>query len=286
MSNIKIICDSGCDLPVNIQKELDLHVLPLFVIRDGIEYKDGIDIFAKEFYENMRKGYIYTTAQVSLDTFVQVFEEYAEANIPILYISFSSGISGTFGSSKIACDMVKEKYPDARLEVVDSKCASLGCGYAIYLTAKFASTGASLEEVAEKAKFYSSSIGHVFTVDDVGYLARGGRVSKTSAMLASTLDIRPILDVQDGNLCPVKKVRGAKKVYQAMVELMRQRSVNPGKHQVWISHADAIDKVEILKKLIEKEFGAKEFVINNIGTVIGAHVGPGTLAVFFITKEE
>ena len=282
MDKVKIFCDSGSDLSHEMAAEYDITILPLISILNGVEYIDGVDLEPAAFYASMRNGDIYTTSQYPLDDFLKVFEEYASSGRPCLFIAFSSEISGTYSSSRIAADMMKEKYPNSRVEVYDSKCASLGCGMVVFNIAKRAAEGAGIDELLELTAWWSDHVDHIFAVDDVKYLARGGRVSKTSAFFASSLDIRPVLNVEDGKLIPIKKVRGLKKVLASMIELMRQRSIDPGEHEVWISHADAYDKVESLIEMIKNEFGTTQFVVGNIGSVIGAHAGPGTIALFFV----
>jgi DegV family protein with EDD domain len=284
MRKVKIVCDSGSDLPKEIADSLDIDLLPLYVIQENKEYKDGIDILPKELYDNMKVGEIYSTSQVPVEDFIKCFEKYASQNIPILYIGFSSALSGTYGTGKLASEMIKERYPGYEINTVDTKCASMGCGMVVERIARLAEAGTSLEELTKQTVWTSEHMAHIFTVDDVVYLARGGRVSKTSAFFASSFDIRPILQVdKDGNLEAIKKVHGLKKTLSTIMGLIEDM-IALDADAIWISHADCIDRVELTKQMITEKFGITNFVTGFIGSVIGAHTGPNTVAIFFIKR--
>lgn len=285
---LKILTDSGCDLPEDIIKEYDIYVFPILVIEDNKEYLDGVTIKPKTLYDNMREGKYYKTSQIPPNAFEEKFEEIAKKGESAIYIAFSSGLSATYQSAVLTRDSLKEKYPDLDLTIVDSKAASLGFGLIVYKAAQMAKEGKSKEEILNMLDFYIENMDHVFTVDDLEYLFRGGRVTRTQAFVGGLLNIKPILDVtEEGKLRPLEKVRGRGKVLKRMLELMDERAKEAdfSKQVIGISHGDDMDKVMKLKNMIEEKYRVREFVINHIGCAIGAHAGPGTIALFFMKKN-
>ncbi|HOA82063.1 MAG TPA: DegV family protein [Defluviitaleaceae bacterium] len=282
---IKIITDSGADLPKEIIDKYDIRVIPLYVYHNNKEFLDGETLHYSELYEGMREGKIYKTGQVPPETFKKVFTEYAEKKQSCIYVAFSSALSGTCQASIIAKEDVLESYPDFDIEIVDTKCASLGFGLVVYKAAQLAKQGKTKEEIVEAIKLFSRHMEHVFTVDNLEYLYRGGRISKTSAFLGGILHIKPIINVEDGKLVPIEKARGRKKAIKRLVELVGERGKNLENQTVAISHGDIPDEAEELKKTLIKEYNCKDVLINTIGCVIGAHVGPGTMALYFLNEE-
>lgn len=281
--SIKIISDSGCDLPIDIISEYDIDILSISVIENEKE----VFITPKEVYDGMRSGVIYKTSQVSPLSFQEKFEEYAKDNESVIYLAFSSGISGTYQSALIAESDVKEKYPEFDIDIIDTKAASLGCGLIVYEAAKLAKKGASKGEIISAINYYVEHIEQVFTVDDLEYLFRGGRVTKTAAFVGGLLNIKPILEVtKEGKLVPIEKVRGRSKVFKRMVELMKERGngADFSEQLIAISHGDDLEDCNKLKDMIADAYGAKSFLINTVGAGIGAHSGPGTIALFFLRK--
>lgn len=285
---LRILTDSGCDLPENIIEEYDIYVFPILVIDDDKEYLDNQTIKPKTLYDNMKNGKHYRTAQIPPKAFEEKFEEIAKSGETAIYIAFSSGLSATYQSAVLTRDSVKEKYPDLDLTIVDSKSASLGFGLIVYKAAKMAKEGKTREEILQMLDFYIENMDHVFTVDNLEYLFRGGRVTRTQAFVGGLLNIKPILDVtEEGKLRPIEKVRGKGKVLKRMLELMDERAEEKdfSTQIIGISHGDDLDNALKLKKMIEEKYGPKEFIINHIGCAIGAHVGPGTIALFFMDKN-
>ena len=278
--------DSGSDLSMEMIKELDIIYAPLTVHLDEKEYLDNIDMLPNRLYDEMREGKVPTTSQVSPKLFTDIFKDIAKNNESCIYIAFSSQLSGTYQTSVMVKNQVLEESPNLDLEIIDSKCASLGQGLAVYKAAKMAKEGKSKEEILKAIDFYIKHIEHIFTVDDLEYLFRGGRVSKTAAFLGGILNIKPLLDVEDGKLIPREKIRGRKKVLKRMIEIMGERGVNLENQSVFISHSDDLEGAMKLKELMEEEYGIKDFIINSIGCAIGAHVGPGTLSIFFLNEKE
>ncbi len=285
---VKILSDSACDLPKEIIDEYNIDILPIIVIKDDAEYLDGVTIDPKDLYDNMRAGQVYKTAQIPPKMFEEKFEEYAKNGEDVIYIAFSSGLSSTYQTSILTRDSLKEKYPNMNIDIVDSKSASVGFGLLVHKAAQMAKEGKSKEEILKMLDFYITHIEHIFTVDNIEYLFRGGRVTRTQAFVGGLLNIKPILDIpEDGTLQPREKVRGRKKVLARMIEIMEERAGYADlKNQViGINHGDDIEGAMKLKGMIEEKFGCTNFIINVIGCAIGAHSGPGTLSVFFLNEK-
>lgn len=283
---IKIITDSGSDLPKHIIEEYDIKVLPLYVNLEGNEYLDSETIQPKELYDKMRQGKVFTTSQVHPNIFKKVFMDCAEKKDEVIYIGLSSGLSGTYQSAMIAKDEVLEIYSNFNIYAMDTKGASLGMGLVVYKAAKMLKEGKSKEEVIRSIEFNAKHIEHIFTVDDLQYLLRGGRVSKASAIIGGLLDIKPILNVDDGKLVPMEKVRGRKRSIKRIVEIAEERGVDLRNQVIGISHGDDIEAAESLEKMMKEKLGCRNVLINTVGCVIGAHSGPGTLALFFLNSQE
>lgn len=284
---IKILSDSACDLPEEILKKYNIDILPIIVIKDDQEYLDRVTIKPETVYDNMRKGELYTTAQISASMFTDKFKEYVENQESVIYIAFSSGLSGTYQTSMIVRELISKDYPDFDLDIVDTKAASGGFGLIVLYAAKLAKEGKSKSEILRAIDCFVSSIEHIFTVDDIEYLFRGGRVSRTQALVGGLLNIKPILHVEEGKLVPLEKVRGKNKVYKKILNMIEKRSENVDlkTQTICITHGDDLEEALKLKSMIEEKFGASDFLINTIGASIGAHSGPGTLAVFFMNRD-
>ncbi len=281
---VQILADSACDLTNEQYDAYDIDMVSLTVHLNNEDYLDGVDLHPKKVYDAMREGSSTKTSQVAPQTFKDLFTKYAEAGTPLVYVAFSSELSGTYQTAKMMEQEVKEQYPEAILHVVDSKCASIGYGLVVLRVAKLAQEGAAVETIIEQASYHAKHMEHIFTVDDLEYLYRGGRVSKTAAFVGSLLKIKPILHVEDGKLIPLEKIRGSKRVLSRMIALMEERGVDFENQTVGISHGDDIKKAEELAAMIQEKWNPKEIVIEYVGSVIGAHSGPGTLALFFLNK--
>lgn len=282
---VKILSDSACDLPDEILKEYDIDILPILVSKGEEEYLDKVTLDPKKMYDDMRGGQVYKTAQIPPHAFVSKFEDMAKRNENAIYICFSSGLSGTYGTSLMVRDSIKDKYPNWSIDIVDSRSASVGFGLLVYKAAKMAKQGASRQEILKMLDFYVAHIEHIFTVDDLEYLFRGGRVSRAQAVIGGLLNIKPILDMPpDGTLRPIENVRGRNRVLNRMVKIMEERGGHADlKNQtIGINHGDDLEGAMKLKEMIEQKYGCTDFVVNVIGCAIGAHSGPGTLSVFFL----
>lgn len=281
---VKILADSACDLPLDFYEKNNVTLLPLKVQIDGKEYEDVKTIHPNQVYEAIRGGIIPKTSQTSPFLFEEVFTKMAEANEDGIYVAFSSGLSGTYQTAVMILDQVKEKYPNFRLSIVDTKCASLGQGLIVKEAARLSAENTDKEKILQDVIFKSEHMEHLFSVEDLDYLAKGGRVSKASAFLGGLLNIKPLLNVEDGKLVPIEKIRGKKKLINRIIEMMKERGENLSEQIIGISHADNEETALTIKAMIEEEFHPKNVYISSIGSAISAHTGAGTIAIFFLNK--
>lgn len=282
---MKIFVDSGCDLPQSYLDEHDVTLLPLTVLLDGKEYQDIVDIDSKEVFQAIRAGKQPKTSQVSPDRVLALWKDFVETGEDGIYIAFSSELSGTYQTSVMMRDQVKEGNPRMNLVVVDTRCASLGCGLVVQEAVRLRDAGEDVRTIERKVRKMAGHMEHLFTVEDLDYLAKGGRVSKASAFFGGLLNIKPLLHVESGRLVPIEKHRGRKKVFRRILELMEERGDTISEQVIAISHGDDEVGATELRDLIEEKFHPKEIQIHMIGSVIGSHAGPGTLAVFFLNKQ-
>lgn len=287
MSNYVIITDSACDISTEILNDWNVKYINLTFRFDGEEKEysnDEMDIDL--FYDRLKKGDMAKTSAINPETFYEKFEEVLSEGNDILYLAFSSGLSTTFNSSRIAAEELKEKYPQRKIICLDTLCASAGQGLLLYLAVEKKNSGADIEETAAYTENLIPNLCHWFTVDNLVYLKRGGRISPTVAFVGAVLGIKPVLHVDDeGKLVSVLKVRGRKAALTALVEKYEQ-SAQDKSGIVYICMADCMADAESVKSQLHEKFGADVRIITNIGPVIGAHAGPGTIAVFFIGKER
>ncbi|MBS8263040.1 DegV family protein [Mesobacillus boroniphilus] len=283
--SVKIMADSACDLPLNFYEENDAILFPLKVHINGNEYEDLRTIQPKQVYDQIRAGNLPKTSQASPAGFTEVFTELAKNKQDGIYIAFSSELSGTYQTAVMIAEQVKEEYPDFNLSIIDTKCASLGQGLVVMEAVRMAKENASKEEIVEAVQFFSQHMEHLFSVDDLDHLAKGGRVSKASAFVGGLLNIKPLLNVEDGKLVPIEKIRGKKKLLRRIVEVMKERGASFENQVVGISQADDLETATEMKKMIIEELQPKDVVITSIGAAVGSHTGPGTIAIFFLNKQ-
>jgi len=283
--SVKIITDSACDLDKKIIEKYDIEVMPLLVNQGEDERLDGLTIDPKDLFEGMRLGENYKTAQIPLAELLKVLDSFKDREC--IYLSFSSKLSGTCDTARIVIENLKGKNPgiENRIKIIDTKCASGGMGLVVLKAAQMAMKGCSLEEVEEAAYFYAQHMQHVFTVDKLDYLYRGGRISKTEAFIGGLLNVKPILDVQNGALIPIEKARGRKHLHRRMIEMVEERGKLLENQLIGINHGDDIESAQKMAELIKEKFETKDVLINYIGCAIGAHSGPGTLAIFFLDEK-
>lgn len=281
---MRLFADSASDLPKSFYELHNVVLAPLRVHIDDQEYEDVIGIDSNEVYAAIRAGKQPKTSQASPELFLRLFEELAKSGEEGLYIAFSSELSGTYSTAVMMREQLLETYPELKLTIIDSKCASLGYGLLVKEAVRLRDEGLDLSLVEEKIRFTAKHMEHLFTVEDLDYMARGGRVSKASAFIGGLLNIKPLLHVEDGKLVPIEKIRGRKKVIKRMIEVMGERGETLTAQTIAISHSDDEATALELKQLIEEQFHPKSIEIHRIGSTIGAHVGPGTLALFFLNK--
>lgn len=282
---MKIFTDSACDLPKSYYGEHQVSLFPLRVHVNGQEYEDVFGIEPAEIYKAIAAGAQPKTSQVSPEAFYQAFEEAAKNDEEAIYIAFSSALSGTCQTAMMVRNELLETYPNMKLAIIDTKCASFGQGFVVKEAVKLRDEGKSFEEMVEHLPQYAAKIEHLFTVADLDYLAKGGRVSKTSAFVGGLLNIKPILNVEDGKLIPIEKIRGHKKAINRMIDLMEERGGDFSQKVVGISHSNSEELLADVTKVIKERLHPKEIDITNIGAVIGSHVGAGTIAIFFTNDK-
>ena len=288
MSEYIIFTDSACDIKPEILKEWGVPFLPLtFRFSDfDKEHTDG-ELEPVEFYARMRGGAVAKTAAVNSERFTEAFEKILSEGKDILYIGFSSGLSTTYNSGRLAAEQLRDKYPDRKIIAVDSLSASAGFGLLVYLTVGKKNEGASIEEAAafvEETRFH---LCHWFTVDDLVYLKRGGRISPTAAFVGNALGIKPVLHMDDeGHLINMSKVRGRRSSVLALADKYGELALDKKGGTVFICHGDCDSDVETLKSVLSERYGAEVKIVTYTGSVIGAHSGPGTLALFFIGEHR
>lgn len=291
MAEYIISTDTSCDFPLEYVKQHQLPLVTLFYSIDGATGENGCpssDVL-KNFYDKMRAGSMTKTQQASIEDTEKVFREILKEGKDILHIAFSSGLSGTANAARLAAENMMEEFPGRKIIVIDSLCASLGQGLLVDYALKLQQQGKTMEETAKWLEDHIQNICHLFTVEDLKYLQRGGRISKTTALVGTMIGIKPVLHVDpEGKLVSISKVRGRKQSIQALVNKMEE---NIGKYRgekqpIFISHGDCIEDANYLAELVKERFGYDEFLINDVGPTIGAHSGPGTLALFFMGETR
>ena len=286
-----IVTDSSCNLLDEMINEFGLHILPLTFMSEGEQYQsytEGEKSDLQRFYKMMREGKVFTTSLPSQQKSEELMRQLLDSGRDVLYIGFSSGLSGTYEATSAILEALRPLYPARKIYHVDTRAASMGEGLLVYKAAQFAQNGAPIEEVYEWVEAHKFKLAHWFTVDDLMYLFRGGRVSRTSAWAGSLLNIKPVLHMDNaGHLIPMEKVRGRKKSIMALVNHMEESAIQPVADQtVFISHGDCEEDVETLIAEIQRRFGCTDIHVNFVDPVIGAHSGPGTLALFFLADKR
>ncbi len=290
MNNYTIITDSSCDLPDSLVKELELEVLPLAFIMDGKTYRnypDNREMAPKDFYNKQREGSMATTNAVNVGEAADAMEAVLKRGEDVLVLAFSSGLSTTCNSFQIAAGDLAEQYPDRKIFVVDTLCASLGQGMFVYQAARLRQAGRSIEEVRDWAEQNRLNQCHWFTVNDLFFLKKGGRVSAATAVVGTMLQIKPVMHVDnEGHLIKVDTARGRKASLNALVDKVGELADNPAAQTMFISNSDCQEDAQYVADQIKARYGTEEIIINSIGPVIGAHTGPGCVALFFTGKHR
>lgn len=283
-----IFTDSGCDITPELLKEWGVEYLPLtFRFTDSEQEYTNSDMPSKEFYDAMRAGRIAKTSAVNMETFKQAFEAELKKGNDVLYLGFSGGLSGTCSAAQIAANELREEYPERKLVAIDSLCASAGQGLLLRLAVDKKEAGASIEELGAYLEENKLNLCHEFTVDDLVYLKRGGRVSPTVALIGTMLSIKPVMHVDDeGHLVKVTQARGRKAALKALVDKYSENALDPENGLIYICQADCMDDAKRVEDMIHARHGNKVDLIVYTGSVIGAHSGPGTLALFYLGKKR
>ncbi|HIR93543.1 MAG TPA: DegV family protein [Candidatus Egerieimonas intestinavium] len=289
MKDFVITTDNTADLPYSYYKENGLEYMYLTYNLDGQVYGKENELPSKEFYARMRGGSMPTTSQINSEDAKEVWLPYLREGKAILHLAFSSGLSGSCNSARLAAEDLKEEHPEYEIIVIDSLCASLGEGLFVHKAVELKREGKSMEEIAQWLEEHKLNFCHVFTVDDLHHLYRGGRVSRATAVLGSMINIKPLLHVDDeGHLVAVGKVRGRKRSLAALVDMMEERlgSYKGKNTEIFISHGDCQEDAEYVAALVKERYGIEKVLINTIGATIGAHAGPGTVALFFLGDKR
>lgn len=285
--SFEIITDATADMPAEFYDKTKIKIVPMPFFIDDTEYGTDLKISIEEFYNKIRNGAMPVTAQVKqFDALNTLDKALADGN-DVLYLSFSSGISGSFDNMSIVRNELLEKYPDRKIILVDTLCGAGGEGLLVYYANKLKEEGKSMEEIASWCEENKLKFRHLFIVDDLTLLKKGGRISKIEALMGTILGIKPVLELNDkGKIYPVNKCMGRKKAIKAMVEYMRATIIFGENDFIGIGHGDCLDEALKLGEVLKKEFGVEEIVYTHVNELVGSHAGVGSLAVFFIGKKR
>ena len=285
--NYRIVTDTCCDFPQEMYEQLNLAVVPLTVTYNGNDYNSYSEQWLKEMFDGLRNGASAQTCAVNPEGWSTVIEPELQAGLDVLVLTFSSGLSTTYQSAVIAAQELQEKYPDRKINVVDTLAASLGQGLLVHYACQKRDEGLSLEELTAWCEEYKLKLCHWVTVDDLMYLKRGGRIGAGTALMGTMLQIKPIIHVDnDGHLINVGKVRGRKASIETVAKKLNELGIPGANNTVFICHGDCLEDAQYLEKIVKEKYGVKNVFIYYVGAVIGSHSGPGTLALFFLGKER
>ena len=282
-----IITDSASDVPERVIKEYHLHVIPTPVTIEGKDFFDGDTIFPEQFYEIQASGKEIKTYHINQFMFHENFLPYAQRGDEVLYICFSTGIAGTYNAAKLAYEEVLEEYPDFKLTIIDSKCASVGYGLVVERLLHMQKNGAPRETLLEAAEFFCEHMEQAVTVVELRYLFKGGRLSKTSFLAGTVLDIKPIIIVdENGSLKAVEKVRGWKKAQKRILDMVGEKGKNLEKQVIGVCYGTDVEAFAYLKKELKERYHVKDLLEGRVGCAIGAHTGPGILGIVFLNETN
>ncbi len=284
---LKIVTDSASDVPKWLIEQYDLHVIPTPVVIDEKDYFDGQTIFPEEFYGILKSGKEIKTYHINSYMFYENFLPYAKNKDEVIYVCFSTGIAGTYNAANIAKVELSEEYPDFSLTIIDSKCASLGFGLVVEKALRMQKNNAKKEEIIEAIQFHCAHMEHIFTVETLEYLYKGGRLSRTSAIAGGLLDIKPIIEINDlGALVSIEKVRGRVKSLKRLVDIVGERGANLENQTIGIVHGDDKESMNLVKDMLTEKYGCKHFIDSYVGCAIGAHTGPGIIGIIFLNEKS
>lgn len=285
---LKIITDSASDLPADVIERFGLFVIPTPVVVNGEDLRDGVTIHTKEFYDILDDlSNEIKTYHINPEMFYEAFLPYAKRGDEVIYLCFSTGIAGTFNAANLAKQMVLEEYPDFDITIIDSKCASVGFGLLVYKLLLMQQNGASKEELIAAGQFYSSHIKHIFTVKTLTYLIKGGRLSKFKGAVATTLDMKPIITVdENGSLKSLYTVRGQKKSYRALIDYVKEHCEDAEHEILAVCHGEDTENLNYVLKELDAQITCKEKLISTVGCAIGAHTGRGIIGICFLDCKD
>lgn len=287
MREFVITANSTVDLPKEWLEERHVPVMPLKYTIDGETYPDMDGLSAKEFFQKLREGHMSVTSQINPDEAREMLEPIVKEGKDILHLAFSSGLSGTYNSMRIAAEELSEEYPDAKIVVIDTLCACMGEGLLLHKALQLKEQGKTLDEIATWVEENKLHICHNVTVDDLNHLHRGGRISKTAAVLGTLVQVKPIIHVDnDGKLQVIGKERGRRKSLNKIVDMSVEQAKGWENDLVMITHGDCLEDAQYVEKRVKEKMGVENVLINNIGTVIGSHTGPGVVAVFCMGNKR
>lgn len=281
----RIIVDSTCDLPDELIERYDIRMLPLTVSINGKEYMDKVNIKVDEVYESMRKGICPITSQPNPSDAYNLFKECVSKGEDFIFLSFSSKLSGTYQTICSIVEDLKKQYNNIKMEVIDTKSGSLATGLIALQASKLLQAGKSFDNVINAVKKMIQHVEHVFTITDLSWLTKGGRISKSQGIIGNMMNIKPILHVNDGVMEVIQKVRGKKKALKAILDIVEERMSKFPNQIIGISHADDIDTAKELQAMIQSRMGEAKVIVSKIGSVLGSHLGIGGVGVFFFNDK-
>ena len=287
MQNYIITSDTTCDLPLSHTTEHGIEIIPLYYNMDDVVYGDEVNMDPSEFYNKMRNGKMPTTMACNPEVVEKCFRKYLDQGLDVLHISFSSALSSSYNTTAVIARDLSEEYKNNKVIVIDSKCASMGEGLFVYKAVQNRDNDMSIEDNVKWLEDNKLHFCHQFTVDDLHHLHRGGRVSKAAAIIGTMINVKPVLHVDnEGRLIPLNNVRGRKKALNALVDNMEKTCKGYDNDIVFISHGDCLEDAQYVAEQIKKRLGIQNFMINYVCPTVGAHSGPGTLALFFMGETR
>lgn len=289
INNTVLVIDSSSDLPREYIEKNNLTALGLTFYFDGNEIEDdfGKTLSYKDFYDGVRKGLLPTTSQINVYRFTQVFRQCAKEGKSVIYIGFSSALSGCVNNANIAKKIVLEDYKDADITIIDTKSACIGEGLLVYTACEMLKNGCSKQEIIDWIHENCLKVDHWFVVNDLNHLRRGGRIATTTAAIGTLFQIKPIMHIDDnGKLIHALNAKGKKQALRMLVDIFEKKAVLPENQVIGISHGDCIEDAEFLKGLVLEKFKVKEIIMNPVGPVIGSHVGPGMVSLCFFVNSR
>ena len=282
---LRIITDSACDLPKEQAERYNIEIIPTPLLIDGQDYLDGETVQAKEFYDLLREGKRISTYHINTYMFTEHFEPYARRGDSLIYICFSTGIAGTYNAASLAGKEIVEQYPEFDLTIIDSKCASIGFGTIVLYAGMLLERCQEKEKIIDSVIFCCKHMKHIFTVDTLEYLLKGGRISKTAALAGELLNIRPMIAVnEEGALHAVGKVRGRRKSIQRLVDYVGEKGISLDRQVIGIVHGDDEEMLEYVNQMLMERYHVKNTLQNYVGCAIGAHTGPGIIGITFMDE--